>query len=70
MGTLFFTQRHMRQQFLEIRQTQAESVLHGSDLPLGLQDLEADDQTRDGWMTHWREQGGSALLAGWDERGR
>ncbi|GHG02791.1 hypothetical protein GCM10017783_13850 [Deinococcus piscis] len=67
-GTVLFTQNYVRSQFLDIRKSQAEAVLHGTDLALGLQDA-ADEQTRDDWMAHWREQGGAALLAGWNERG-
>lgn len=69
-GTLLFTEYYVRTQFLEIRKAQAESVLYGSDLALGLQDSGADEQTRDEWMNRWREQGGAALLAGWNERGQ
>lgn len=67
IGTLLFTERYIRGQFLDIRRSQAEGVLHGSDLPLALQDTAADEATRDGWMTAWREQSGAALLAGWAE---
>lgn len=68
-GTVLFTERYLRAQFFDIRQSQAEGVLHGSDLPLVLQDVQADEATRDDWLTLWREQAGAALLAGWNERG-